>query len=99
MIVDCTFPVPESWPKYKRHEALAGAWHTLRPDISNVIKGIEDSCNGILYTDDSQIAVSIGFKKYGSAPQAKVTIYELDCVENPLWLIANIKRAVEAGTL
>lgn len=99
MIVDCTFPIPDSWPKHKKQNALNGAWHTVRGDISNIVKAIEDSCNGILYVDDSQIAVSIAFKKYGLEPEAKVTVCELNCVENPRWLIANIKRAVEAGTL
>lgn len=29
--------------------------HTKKPDVSNLIKGIEDALNGIAYVDDSQI--------------------------------------------
>lgn len=28
---------------------------TARPDLTNLLKGIEDACNGIIYVDDSQI--------------------------------------------
>ena len=92
MIVDCTFPVPDSWPKYKRQEALNGKWHTSRGDTDNICKAVADSCNGIIYDDDSQIAVLIGFKHYGSEPETRVTIFELkeDC--SPCWLIASLKR-------
>lgn len=94
MIVDCTFPVPDSWPKYKRQEALKGKWHIVRPDASNILKGIEDSLNGIVYDDDSQIVVSMCFKHYGAEPETRVTVFELkeDC--SPCWLIAHLKKEV-----
>lgn len=48
---------------------------TVKPDLSNVLKLIEDACNGILFKDDSQV-VSVTIRKvYG----------EKDCIV----LIAN----------
>ena len=97
MIVGCEFSVPESWPKYKRQAALHGQWHTSRKDVDNVVKAVSDSCNGIIYDDDSQIAVVIGTKCYSSEPKTKVIIYELNEINNPRWLIGNLKRCVDSA--
>ena len=29
--------------------------HTQRPDLSNIVKTIEDACNGVVWKDDCQI--------------------------------------------
>lgn len=97
MIVGCEFSVPESWPKYKRQAALHGQWHTSRKDVDNVVKAVSDSCNGIIYDDDSQIAVVIGTKCYSSEPKTKVIIYELNEINNPRWLIGNLKKCVDSA--
>ena len=99
MIVDCMFPIPASWPKYRKQAALQGQWHTDKGDIDNCIKAVADSLNGVVYDDDKQIAVLVGFKHYSLEPETRVSVFELNHIENPRWLIANIKRAVEAGTL
>jgi Holliday junction resolvase RusA-like endonuclease len=92
MFVDCVLPIPASWPAHKKQAALHGQWHVLRPDSSNIIKGIEDSLNGIVYEDDSQISLLVGAKSYGTEPEAKVTIYQLNDLNNPRWMISNLKR-------
>jgi Holliday junction resolvase RusA-like endonuclease len=97
LIVDCEFSVPESWPEYRRQAALNGQWHTSRKDVDNVVKAVSDSCNGIIYDDDSQIAVVIGTKCYSSEPKTKVIIYELNEINNPRWLIGNLKRCVDSA--
>jgi Holliday junction resolvase RusA-like endonuclease len=94
MFVDCVLPIPVSWPAHKKQAALHGQWHVLRPDSSNIIKGIEDSLNGIVYEDDSQIAILIGSKSYGKEAEVKVTIYQISNLENPRWLIGNLKRCL-----
>lgn len=94
MFIDCVMPIPESWAKHRKQAALHGMWHINRPDADNLCKAVADSCNGILYDDDSQITVLIGTKSYGSEPQAKVTIFRLNDVQNPRWLIGNLKRTL-----
>lgn len=37
-----------------------------KPDSSNLIKNIEDACNGVVYKDDCQIVRIISEKCYGS---------------------------------
>lgn len=44
---------PKSWTKRKRAE---NPFPTGKPDLDNIIKGIGDSLNGIIWRDDSQIA-------------------------------------------
>lgn len=50
-------PIPKSWPKKKREDALANRLKpTSRPDLDNYIKAILDGCcNGICLTDDSLV--------------------------------------------
>ena len=62
------FAYPESWPKYRKVEQFK----TSKPDVDNCAKLAADSCNGILYHDDAQIAVMSCVKKYG--PQSKVIV-------------------------
>lgn len=44
-------PMPKSWSKAKR-EKMLGQLHQQKPDLSNLLKALEDS----LYGDDSHIA-------------------------------------------
>ena len=48
------FPMPKSWSKKKRRE-MPGL-HAQRPDIENLMKGVLDACNGVVYHDDGQVA-------------------------------------------
>jgi len=58
IVVGFTFymPIPKSTPKYKRIAMLEGEVpHEKKPDLSNLIKFVEDCGNGIIWRDDSQI--------------------------------------------
>ena len=68
--------VPQSWSRRKRADAIADKIRpTTRPDVSNVIKGIEDALNGVWYADDSQI-VEYGLigKWYAEEPRVYVRL-------------------------
>ncbi|WP_337952360.1 RusA family crossover junction endodeoxyribonuclease [Mitsuokella jalaludinii] len=68
--------VPKSWSRRKRADAIADKIRpTTRPDVSNVIKGIEDALNGVWYADDSQI-VEYGVigKWYAEEPRVYVRL-------------------------
>ena len=77
--------VPKSWSKKKREAAIAGVIQpTTKPDVSNIVKGIEDALNGIWYKDDSQIVHEYSMKQYAREPGVIVKMqgdYEDDRVD------------------
>ncbi|MCU7840872.1 MAG: RusA family crossover junction endodeoxyribonuclease [Candidatus Thiodiazotropha sp. (ex Troendleina suluensis)] len=84
MTVRLCMKMPESWSKKRKDEALSGKIAaTKKPDCSNVIKGIEDAMNGVVYRDDSQIIEQIIIKRYSAAPQAIITVAEVSASPAP----------------
>ncbi|HEV7455130.1 MAG TPA: RusA family crossover junction endodeoxyribonuclease [Roseococcus sp.] len=72
-------PVPASWSKKKREQALAGAiWPTGKPDLDNVLKLVGDACNGILWADDRQIVSAYVCRRYAEAPHASLSVWSAD---------------------
>lgn len=78
LIIECHFAMPKSrWLKKSRR---LGSWHTKKPDLSNLEKGIEDAANGILWHDDSQVCWKESKKilgDQGSAPYTTVKVVEM----------------------
>ena len=60
----------------------AALYPTIKPDISNVQKAIEDALNGLAYVDDKQIVWVEASKGYSERP----------CVNVVLEAIAGLKR-------
>jgi Holliday junction resolvase RusA-like endonuclease len=69
------FAIPGSWSKKKRAAALAGRIRPAkRPDLSNILKQVEDSCNAVVFRDDALIVEFEVRKIYSAAPKLVVTI-------------------------
>lgn len=67
------FPIPKSFSKKKRSEALEGKIKpTKKPDTDNIAKTILDSLNGIAFEDDKQVVALLVKKLYGE--EAKVVV-------------------------
>ncbi|PCJ68227.1 MAG: hypothetical protein COA62_15805 [Rhodobiaceae bacterium] len=50
------FPVPDSWPKWKKEAARRGRLvHDKKPDTDNLVKTIKDACEGIVFTNDCRV--------------------------------------------
>ena len=65
LLVVFHFAIPPAWPKWKRELAMRGlVHHTRKPDCSNLVKAIEDACNGVLFRDDGQVVGTIVDKAY-----------------------------------
>lgn len=77
-----TLPVPASWNKTKRHDALSGRIApTSKPDLTNLAKACEDALNGIAYADDSAIVHLQVSKRYGREPGVTIQVGAWEYVE------------------
>lgn len=76
------FPVPRSWPAWKRDAALGGEIrHTTKPDLDNILKAAKDALNGVVYADDAQVTQTTMRKQYGTSPRVVIEVYPVsDCL-------------------
>lgn len=71
------FLPPASWSKKKLAQLTAGVEipKTTRPDLKNLIAGVEDGANGILWRDDGQIwSYGNSRKVFGLRAEVRVTV-------------------------
>lgn len=73
--LDVTFFMPIRKSGYK---APKGGYHLIKPDLSNLIKYIEDAATKILFDDDCIISVINAQKRYSEIPRTEFTITELE---------------------
>lgn len=68
-------PIPKSQTKRTRSLMAAGQIApTVKPDLSNAVKAIEDAMNGIAYIDDVQIVRGVQEKIYAETPGVDVVL-------------------------
>ena len=73
--IDAYFEVPKSKSKKFREAALSGLeYPTKKPDLSNIIKGIEDAINNLVYYDDACIVSLSVCNFYSDVPRVEVVI-------------------------
>lgn len=66
---------PRSWSRKRQGEAWAGDIRaTKKPDLSNLVKSVEDGCNGVVWADDSQIVEMSVEKGYSDQPGVRVRV-------------------------
>lgn len=68
------FRPPASWSMKKQLEAIELRYHTIKPDVSNLVKFYEDVMNGIVFHDDSQIIEVVAEKQYAAQDGTKIQI-------------------------
>lgn len=67
-------PVPPSWPAWKQRDAIAQRIRPIgKPDCDNILKVI-DSCNEVVWRDDSQIVSAFVSKVYSDAPALEIEV-------------------------
>lgn len=76
--VTLNLQIPASWSNKRRAAAVAGTiCATKKPDADNVLKGIKDGCNGIVWADDAQVVRIMIEKRYSETPSAVVHVVEV----------------------
>lgn len=75
LFIRAYFPIPESWPKYRKANAAGGIEKkTSKPDLDNIIKSVCDGLNGVAWTDDARIWRLEASKEYSDQPRVLVSI-------------------------
>lgn len=72
------FPPPKSTRKRILDDIAHGALipKVTKPDLKNLLAGVEDAMTGILYRDDSLIfSYGVCCKVYGSVAETRITLY------------------------
>lgn len=77
LLLQVYMPIPASWSKKRRDLAERGIiGATNKPDLSNILKALEDGMNGIVFTDDKLIVSGTFSKQYSSVPRVEVRVQE-----------------------
>ncbi len=77
MAMTAYVPIPKSFSKKKRAAAIAETlWPKTKPDMTNVVKLVEDALNQVIYRDDKQIGDGGQRKRYSERPRLEVEISE-----------------------
>ena len=76
--IDCRFflRIPTSASK-KHQEELKGQFCMKVPDTDNLEKLVCDALNGIAYSDDRQVCIIRGEKRWSDWPRTEITIKDL----------------------
>jgi Holliday junction resolvase RusA-like endonuclease len=76
MFINAYFSIPVSKPKDWKIRAMAGIVRPVKkPDIDNIVKGVADALNKVVYVDDTQIVMVKAAKFYSDKPRIEIQIY------------------------
>lgn len=80
--LDVTFVLARPKGHYRtgRHCDLvrdgAPAWPMVKPDVTKLVRGVEDALTGVVWRDDAQVVVQRACKVYGVPERAEITVRE-----------------------
>ena len=75
VVVDAYMPIPASMPKFRAEMARRGEIRpTKKPDVSNILKHVEDVFNGVFWKDDKQVVSAMCRKFYSDNARYEITI-------------------------
>jgi Holliday junction resolvase RusA-like endonuclease len=70
--------IPASWSKKKQTLAMVGkVMPSGKPDLSNIVKQVEDALNGVVFRDDALVVMLHASKRFGMQPKLVITVSPL----------------------
>jgi len=82
LVIEFTFSRPKShFGTGKNADVLKPSYAkymTKKPDVSKMVRAVEDALTGIVWKDDSQVISLDASKRYGDRPGAAITIWEME---------------------
>lgn len=67
--------IPRGWPMDARYRLVVRFFGAHgNTDSSNVLKLVEDACNGVLYLDDRQVDDTRAIRCHGGEPRVEVEV-------------------------
>lgn len=76
--LDITFYLKMPHLSERKKDALENTFHYFKPDLSNLLKFVEDLANKIIYNDDAQISSIATRKLYARHPHTIFSISNLN---------------------
>jgi Holliday junction resolvase RusA-like endonuclease len=79
LLVTAYMPIPQSWSKKRRLEAVEGTvYHDKRPDVDNLLKQVADCMTQLsFWNDDTQVAEVTAKKVYSVNPGWEIILEAL----------------------
>lgn len=69
-------PVQQSLSKAEfERRAVGDELPTVKPDVSNYLKAVEDALNGVVWVDDKAITTEVIKKRYSTTPRIMVKVW------------------------
>jgi Holliday junction resolvase RusA-like endonuclease len=71
-----TFHVPRPKGHYGKRglRPTAQVYPTTRPDVTKLLRAVEDACTGVVWRDDAQVVRQVAAKVYGEPARAEVEV-------------------------
>lgn len=77
LVIQVYRPRPQSHYGKNGLRPAAPPFPTTRPDITKLVRAIEDALTGVLARDDSQFVEVLGIKRYGEPARVEVKVSRL----------------------
>ncbi|ARL77580.1 hypothetical protein BOC55_35230 [Burkholderia pseudomallei] len=79
LIVRAFYPIPSSWPQWRKHDARVGLLvPRVKPDWDNIGKACSDAMNGVVYVDDVAIVSATVHKRYSIDPRVEIEVFAFE---------------------
>jgi Holliday junction resolvase RusA-like endonuclease len=78
LVLQLVFHVPRPKGHYGKRglRPSAPAHPTTKPDVTKLVRAVEDALTGIVWRDDAQVVKQVACKKYGEPARCSVTVWQ-----------------------